>query len=225
MLLSEAIALTQKIVRDNAAKLSDTQDEAGIEAPYESGLALALSTYSMRVPLRKTQTINCGANGMILTSAITGFDEGFISYLQVEHPVAVSGPPNWMTPDAYILDILDTGQVIRFVDAIPNTGDPCRIVHHVPHVAPNDDSAPFTVRGSDMNAVCHLAGANCLRMLSTYYGQTTNKPRITTDGSLSVFQTLSAEYTKLAAVEQGIYDAHMTIAYGGAAIGYRAVRG
>jgi hypothetical protein len=223
--LSEAIKLTDDIVRDNANKLANTQDADGLTASSTTALGLAFSTHSQYSPKRISQSIACGENGMILTSAINNFDEGFFPWVKIEFPIIPIGPPSWLDRTSFKLDVVDIGEVIRFIETIPGPGLLVRIVHCVGHVLPKDDTVDFTIRPSDGNALCHLAAAFKLQMLADFYGQTTNKPVGAADGSLSVFGTLSGQYMKLAALERGIYAAHMQAVYERSAIGQRLVRG
>lgn len=145
-----------------------------ILAPIDYDLALgrALTYYSLFRPLVLSQTISTSANGEVPTSSITSFDQGFLGDLQVEYPISTSGWFNWLDRCDWSLEQTASGQVLRFYAV--GAAQSVRIVHRVPHTVPATETSLLTVRGSDVQAVCQWAAAECLQMLADRYsGQTT----------------------------------------------------
>lgn len=169
MILSEARKLIIGTVKDQAEKLKNPND-------YDFAIRQALAQYSQYRPRRISQTIATEANGQILTSAITDFDEGFINRLQIEYPIATTaGVQTFLDSWQWEYQLSDSGMVIRFLDSIPSVGTNVRIIHRVKHSFPAGEDTALTVPEGDVEALCNLATAECFQMLSALFTQTVDK--------------------------------------------------
>jgi len=199
MILSEAREMIVGAVKDEAGKLTTPDD-------YDFALKKALARYSQYRPRRISQTVATGANGEILTSAITDFDEGFIDRLQIEYPIATtSGTQTFLDSWQWEYQLSDSGMVIRFLDSIPAVGVNVRIIHRVKHSWPTSEDTALTVPEADTEAVCSLAIAECLQILSNLFTQTVDKyPQ----ADFTNFSTKGQDYSYRAKNYRDLFDEH-----------------
>jgi hypothetical protein len=202
MTLADALNLIKTLVQDTAAKLEPEH--------YEAALKKALSYYSQFRPNVASQTIPCGANGKILASAITNFDEGFVEQMKIEYPIILRmGAPYWLDDDDWSYEQEDAGPLIRFIGVVPPLGANVRIVHRIKHVLPADPDDSLTVRESDTEAVCEWAAAEALQMLSRLYTQTVDKmPQV----DFANFQNRGGDYQSRANVHKRAFYDHLNAA-------------
>lgn len=207
MTLSEARELIIAMVKDDAPKLSTPDD-------YDQCLTKALARYSRYRPRRLSQTITAGANGLILTSAITGFNEGYVDRMRIEYPInETSGKQTWLEPDEWEFQRVDDAgsplvpiYVIRFFNGIAEAAN-VRIVHTVKHALSSDDADSLTVPESDVEAVCDLAASEALGMLARIYTQSSDGRGVQAD--IASFQNKSADYSFRAKTLRDQFDEHM----------------
>jgi len=187
MKYDEALAGIVARVRDEAGKLGDGPDTVSeTPAAYEIALKAGLSFYSKIRPRRRTQTIPCGANGRILCSSITDFDQGFIGLLGFEYPIIEAGEPSWLSDDDWILDQDQDGiDLIRFVGSIPPAGALVRVASFCEHKLP-DPTVAFTVTDSDMQVVIVFAAAEAMFILSAEYAQSSEHTILNAQISISI---------------------------------------
>jgi len=167
--LAELNALVDRILRDDAGKVTSAQIDAAIQNE-------AIQLFSQHRPLRKVSDIS--ANGTydytINTTNFPSWVDGFSYIKEVEYPAGqYQNRRNAIIPfEDWEIYEDSTTQYLRFLRITPTSGYTIRSTYFVPHSVP--DSTAVTIKATDEGAFCNLAASLCAVHLAGYYGQTSD---------------------------------------------------
>ncbi|MBI1397068.1 MAG: hypothetical protein GC151_13915 [Betaproteobacteria bacterium] len=162
MSLADYQTLVPALVRDDSARVSDTDRDGAI--------ASAVARYSDDRPRRRVDDVTAsGANALPLPAQ---WVDGWSRIQGLEYPVG-DIPPTMLDPERYTLYLgTDQAETIMLYDAV-NTGDTVRCVYTIRHTL---NSSTDTVPDQDREAVaCWAAALLCdqLAALHANAGDTT----------------------------------------------------